>query len=257
MPQKKFFRSRAHCNPLAHNDSFHYPTSPIEAISTWNSLYPNFQPSFSDKEELIIRHLDIGMGYGGLTIALAKLYPDKLVLGMEIRIKVCEYVRLRIEALRSENISTRQYQNAACLRTNCMRYLPNYLKKETLEKIFFCFPDPHFKAKNFRRRIISYALLTEYAHFLKPGGRLYTITDVEELHRWHVEKCRSHPSYHQLDDEEVMRDDPAVLAMHEETEEGRKVARLGGKKYFAVFERLETSESQADFMRSPFFALFN
>jgi tRNA (guanine-N7-)-methyltransferase len=22
MPQKKFYRSRAHCNPLSHNDSF-------------------------------------------------------------------------------------------------------------------------------------------------------------------------------------------------------------------------------------------
>ena len=57
-----------------------------------------------------------------------------------------------------------------------MRYLPNYFRKGQLEKIFFCFPDPHFKAKNHRRRIISLALLSDYAHFLRPGGRLYTIT---------------------------------------------------------------------------------
>lgn len=57
-----------------------------------------------------------------------------------------------------------------------MRYLPNFFVKNQLEKIFFCFPDPHFKAKNHRRRIISDILLTEYAYFLEPNGRLYTVT---------------------------------------------------------------------------------
>lgn len=31
MPLKRFFRSRAHCNPLSHNDGFHYPLSPETA----------------------------------------------------------------------------------------------------------------------------------------------------------------------------------------------------------------------------------
>ena len=31
MPLKRFFRSRAHCNPLSHNDGFHYPLSPDTA----------------------------------------------------------------------------------------------------------------------------------------------------------------------------------------------------------------------------------
>jgi hypothetical protein len=31
MPLKRFFRSRAHCNPLSHNDGFHYPLSPVAA----------------------------------------------------------------------------------------------------------------------------------------------------------------------------------------------------------------------------------
>lgn len=54
------------------------------------------------------------MGFGGLTVALARIFPDKLVCGMEIRAKVCEYVRLRIEGLRTQHPG--QYENAACLR---------------------------------------------------------------------------------------------------------------------------------------------
>ena len=180
------------------------------------------------------------MGFGGLTVALAELFPSSLVLGMEIRAKVCEYVRLRIEALRNEYPG--KYQNAACLRTNCMRYLPNFFHKGQLHKIFFCFPDPHFKAKNHRRRIISTVLLSEYAHFLIPDGRLYTITDVEELYKWHVEKCDNHPYYERIPDDEALANDPAVKLIITETEEGKKVERMGGKKYFAVYRRRHPNE---------------
>lgn len=48
-----------------------------------------------------------------------------------------------------------QLVNASVMRTNCMKYLPNYFEKGQLTKIFICFPDPHFKAKNHRRRIVT------------------------------------------------------------------------------------------------------
>jgi tRNA (guanine-N7-)-methyltransferase len=233
MPQKRFFRSRAHCNPLSHNDSFVYPRHPSEF--SWQELYPNIPES-----DRIVRVLDMGMGFGGLTVKLAKLLEKELVLGMEIRAKVCEYVRLRIGSLRKEFPG--QYENAACLRTNCMRYLPHYFSKHQLNAVFTCFPDPHFKAKNHRRRIITFELLSEYAYFIKPGGRLYTITDVEELYQWHVEKCDSHPFYRRITDEDALSSDPAVTAMKYDTEEGKKVERAGGKKFIAVYERLEDAE---------------
>jgi tRNA (guanine-N7-)-methyltransferase len=107
MPKKRFFRTRAHCNPLSYNDGFTYPVCPSEF--DWTAHYPNIP---EDKREVTV--LDIGMGFGGLTVSLATSLPNNLVLGMEIRAKVCEYVRLRIDALRNEH--TGQYQNASCLR---------------------------------------------------------------------------------------------------------------------------------------------
>ena len=68
-----------------------------------------------------------------------------------------------------------------------MRYLPNFFNRAQLKKIFVCFPDPHFKQKNHRRRIINEALLSEYAYLLKEGtGKLYMITDVLALHEWYI-----------------------------------------------------------------------
>lgn len=234
MPQKKFYRSRAHCNPLSHNNTFDYPISPAEM--DWSTHYPAIE---NPKPTV----LDIGCGFGGLTIALATLLPKHLILGLEIRAKVTEYVRLRILAHRKDNPG--KYENASVLRSNTMKLMPHFFEKGSLEKIFFCFPDPHFKKKNHPRRIISDRLLSEYAYFLKPGqGKLYCITDVEDLHNWHVKHCRAHPLFRELSKDE-MDADPCVKAMYSETEEGKKVERAGTNKYYAVFERIESGAEDA------------
>ena len=92
---------------------------------------------------------------------------------------------------------------------------------------------------------MSNELLSEYAYFLAPGARLYTITDVVDLHQWHVQKCDAHPCFERLcegEESRLMAEDPAVKAMVEETEEGKKVARSGGSKYFAVYRRRADEE---------------
>ena len=239
MPQKKFYRSRAHCNPLSHNNTFDYPTHPSKM--DWTSHYPNLKlGQDSNSAKVAPTVLDIGCGFGGLTVALATLLPQQTILGLEIRAKVTEYVRLRIMAHRKE--SPGQYQNASVLRSNTMKFMPNFFEKASLEKIFFCFPDPHFKKKNHPRRIVSERLLSEYAYFLKPGvGKLYCITDVEDLHNWHLKHCRAHPMFRELSKEE-MDADPCVKAMYNETEEGKKVERAGTNKYYAVYQRIGSDE---------------
>ena len=121
-----------------------------------------------------------------------------------------------------------------------MKYLPNFFRKSSIEKIFFCFPDPHFKRKNHPRRIISERLLSEYTYLLKPNvGRLYCITDVKDLHNWHVEKCGKHPLLEELTEDE-MNEDVCVSLMKSETEEGKKVIRegkFGHEMYYRVYRR--------------------
>ena len=230
-PCKKFFRSRAHCNPLSNNDGFEYPTTPDDM--DWTDVFPALGDARAGDR---VRHLDVGCGFGGLAVALGALSPE-LTLALEIRPKVCEYVRQRLDALRRQHPGA--YGNVGCLRHNAMLYLPNIIRKSQLAKIFFCFPDPHFKAKNHRRRIVSTALLAEYAYALQPGGLLYAITDVRELHEWHVAKLDAHPCFARVD---APPTDPYVAAITESTEEGKKVARQGGhmtdgSKYYAVYER--------------------
>jgi tRNA G46 methylase TrmB len=102
---------------------------------------------------------DIGCGFGGLLMALAPKFPDVLMLGMEIRAQVTQYVEDRIKAFRFQHRETGMYQNIACVRANTMKFLPNFFGKGQLTKIFLCFPDPHFKARKHKARIVSYVHL--------------------------------------------------------------------------------------------------
>jgi tRNA (guanine-N7-)-methyltransferase len=106
-----------------------------------------------------------------------------------------------------------------------------------LEKIFFCFADPHFKKSNHRRRIISYNLLSEYAYVLREGGIIYTITDVRDLHDWMAQHLNDHPLFERIDEADLASD-PCVEAMTNGTDEAQKVSRNGGSKFTAVFRRI-------------------
>ena len=77
-------------------------------------------------------------------------------------------------------------------------------------------------------------------------SRLYLVTDVEELHKWNISHCDAHPLFRRVPDEECITHDPAVQAMLQTTEEGVKVARLGGLKYFAVYERLTDEDMKRE-----------
>merc|ERR1711907_709469 len=135
-------------------------------------------------------------------------YPEKLMLGMEIREQVTNYVGKRILALRSGvDGAPCSHYNVSVVRTNAMKFLPNYFRKGQLERMFFCFPDPHFKRKMHRRRIISDGLLAIYAYVLQPGGLLFHSTDVKDLHDWMDGCCENHPLFERVPLEDLA-DDP-------------------------------------------------
>lgn len=231
LPQKKYFRQRAHVNPVA-DHNFQYPVSPSESDLINNYVIDKVNQPNSPT----IRMLDIGCGFGGLLIALSDiLQPSELALGMEIRTKVSEYVQKRIIALRSQHPG--RFGNIWCIRTNAMRYIPNFIHKGQLDKLFFLFPDPHFKEKKHKWRIINDALLAEYAYVSAIGAIVYIATDVKELFDWMSDHLTKHPLFEPIDEADT-KEDPIVKLIISTTEEGKKVERNGGDKFYATFRRV-------------------
>lgn len=55
-----------------------------------------------------------------------------------------------------------------------------------------------------------------------------------ELHEWHMEHLRAHDMFEEV---KAGEEDPCVRVMLNKTEEGQKVERNKGDKYYGVFER--------------------
>ncbi|KAI8824194.1 putative methyltransferase-domain-containing protein [Fimicolochytrium jonesii] len=213
----------------------------------WSKHYPAWFPTKAGQEEKFVEFADIGCGYGGLLTSLSPLFPSTLMLGMEIRVKVEDYVHKRIEALREQNKekaidASGSYQNISVIRMNAMKFSPNFFRKGQLSKMFFLFPDPHFKKRKHKARIVTSTLLAEYAYMLRVGGILYTVTDVRDLHEWMVKHLDEHPLFVRMSDEEL-KDDPCVPCVMQETEEGKKVERNQGDKFLAVYRRVDVDFS--------------
>ncbi|KAH7928291.1 putative methyltransferase [Leucogyrophana mollusca] len=242
LPQKKHYRQRAHANPFS-DHSLDYPASPQEL--DWNEHYPAFMGTGKTPE-----FADIGCGFGGLLISLAPLFPETLMLGMEIRVQVSQYVQDRIAALRTtsatpSSLAPSPYQNVSIVRANAMKFLPNFFPKHSLTALFFLFPDPHFKSRKHKARIISPTLLAEYAYVLRPGGIIYTITDVRDLHEWMKSHLEAFPLFESVSEDTLREQGLGQIldAVYTSTEEGKKVERNGGDKWLACFKRIEPTRN--------------
>uniref|UniRef100_A0A8B9TE47 tRNA (guanine(46)-N(7))-methyltransferase n=1 Tax=Anas platyrhynchos TaxID=8839 RepID=A0A8B9TE47_ANAPL len=128
-PQKRFYRQRAHSNPLA-DHTLRYPARPQDM--DWASLFPAFfppgaPPGAAAEPPPQVEFADVGCGYGGLLVELSALFPRSLALGLELRLKVSAFARHRIRALRAANPG--RFQNIACLRANAMKHLPHFFHK--------------------------------------------------------------------------------------------------------------------------------
>ncbi|KAI5172074.1 tRNA (guanine-N7-)-methyltransferase [Nematocida sp. LUAm3] len=215
-PQKRNHRQRAHCNPFSDHD--------IE--------YP-LEPSLVKPAHMV----DIGCGYGGLLFHLSEAFPDKHILGMEIRKKLVDYVDLKIQYLQSEE---NKAKNIEITRTNSMKFLPNYFSKGSLEKMFILFPDPHFKKRKQKGRIISAFMLDIYQYVLQPGGLLYISTDVESLFLYMKETIDAHWGFTRMSEEEEERDSLWSVII-QGTEESKKADKKHSEKYRAIFKTHQCS----------------
>ena len=118
-------------------------------------------------------HLDIGCARGRFLLALAEQQAHTNHLGVEIR-------RPLVRAAEAER-EQRQLHNLHFLFCNANVSLEAWLAAlpaGRLELVSIQFPDPWFKKKHHKRRVLQPALLLALAAALAPGKRLFVQSDV-------------------------------------------------------------------------------
>ena len=168
---KQGFRSRQHVNPLA--KKFQKPTTLSE---TWpKDVYDDLsKPVF----------LDIGCSRGGFLIDMATQKPsDYNYLGLEIRPIVVYHAKERVEKHNLQGVLDFVGCNA---NVDLERLLELLTTKEggnrgSVEMVTVQFPDPHFKARHAKRRVVTPELVRTLAKFMPNGSTVFLQSDVQSV----------------------------------------------------------------------------
>ena len=163
-------RVHQHVNPLS--DRYLFISPPLD-----------LKKLFKDPD--LPLHLDVGSARGRFLLSMAELEPNKNYLGLEIR------QALVIEANRiakQKGLTNLHYEF-----TNVMVSLKSLLQdfpKDILQTITIHFPDPWFKKRHAKRRMITDETAAVLAERLAVNGKIFFQTDVEFLAEEMLEKFR-------------------------------------------------------------------
>ena len=166
-------RVHQHVNPL----SPHYKQEPMPV---------DLASVFADPS--LPLHIDIGCARGRFILRMAELDAKSNYLGIEIREPlVTEANRLASEA----NLPNLHY--AFC---NAMLFLDKLIAgvpDGTLQMVTIQFPDPWFKKRHAKRRMVNAELVKAIADKMADGGRIFVQTDIESLADEMFERFRVEP----------------------------------------------------------------
>jgi tRNA (guanine-N7-)-methyltransferase len=154
-------RVHQHVNPLA--PYFRFTPEPIEIEEIFaRSELPLF--------------LDIGSARGRFLLKMAERFPNQNFLGVEIREPlVVEANRIKTE----QNLVNLHYEFG-----NAMIYLNRVLKEipsSILQTVAIQFPDPWYKKKHAKRRMVNAEFVSTIAQHLNSEGQIFVQTDVDFL----------------------------------------------------------------------------
>ncbi|MBR3757622.1 MAG: tRNA (guanosine(46)-N7)-methyltransferase TrmB [Bacteroidaceae bacterium] len=141
---------------------FEYPFSvadevPFEMKGRWNEQF------FHNNHPIV---LELGCGRGEYTVGLARLFPDKNFIGVDIK-------GARMWSGATESLHE-GLKNVAFLRTN-IEIIDRFFAPEEVGEIWLTFSDPQMKKAT--KRLTSTYFMSRYRRFLTDNGLIHLKTD--------------------------------------------------------------------------------
>ena len=152
---------RQHVNPLSKN---FFEIDPIPPI---NEIFENPKSSL---------HLDIGCASGDFLFELSLKNKNWNYLGIEIREKLVQNANLKMK--------NREYKNLYFSFGNANNFFEQSKNKtliDSITSISFNFPDPWFKKKHHKRRVIQREFINFLSNSMKKRSLIFIKTDVKDL----------------------------------------------------------------------------
>jgi tRNA (guanine-N7-)-methyltransferase len=206
-------RVRQHVNPLAHK--YQTPVTPPD----WEQVYLNPTQPF---------HLDIGCARGKFLLQMAPLYPQMNFLGIEIREPLVDEANGYRDRLELNNLHF-LYCNIA----NSLAPLLKSLPTSVLQQVTIQFPDPWFKQRHLKRRMVQPELVDLLANYLVKGGKLFLQSDVQSVAVEMRSLIQAHPCFQQQHSQTWLETNPFPISTE------REIATMAHNKpvYRALFQK--------------------
>ena len=170
---------RQHVNPL----SRHFDE--IEKIPTLVEMF--------DVSKLNL-HLDVGCAAGDFLFDLALINKNWNYLGIEIRERLMKTAKLKVQEREIKNLHF-IFGNANNILNDSQS---NFLIKN-VKSISFYFPDPWFKKRHHKRRIIQPDLINTLSNSMQKGSLIFIKTDVKDLFSYMDYTISSNINFEKID----------------------------------------------------------
>jgi len=173
-------RVRQHVNPLS--QKYQIPITPPE----WETIYADLNQSF---------FLDIGSARGRFLLEMAKQKPEYNFLGLEIREPLVEQANAKRDELALTNLHF-LFCHVNVSLDNILSSLP----KNCLQFVTIQFPDPWFKKRHAKRRMVKPELVNTLAEYLKPKisdklSGVFLQSDVKLIGEQMSSLFQAHPAF--------------------------------------------------------------
>jgi len=201
-------RVRQHVNPLSNK----YQQS--ISIPHWSQIYSNLSQPF---------HLDLGCARGRFLLQMAQKNPHKNYLGIEIR----EALVTEANQIKDEYNLTNLYYLSGNI-NYFLRELLTSLPLNMIELVTIQFPDPWFKKKHQKRRVVQSEIVEILAQFLSKKGQIFLQSDIQEVAEEMCEKFLENSHFKPLTPEIWLTENPLEVMTEREIatlNKGEKVYR--------------------------------
>lgn len=178
------------------NETFANVVQPTreESLSGTFDLKGKWREKFFQNSNPIV--VELGCGKGEYTVGLAKKFPEKNFIGIDIKgARLWRGAKTAVE---------NQMKNVAFCRTQ-IELLEGVFAPGEISEIWITFPDPQIKYKRTKHRMTNPDFLARYKKLLQPGGIIHLKTDSEFMHGYtlgllqglgHTIEYANHNIYH-------------------------------------------------------------
>ena len=119
--------------------------------------------------------LELGCGKGEYTVALARKYPEKNFIGVDIK-----GARIWVGAT---DALKNKLSNVVFLRTR-IEFIKSCFARDEISEIWITFPDPQPQQSRENKRLTSPRFIQSYREIMKPNGIVHLKTDSESLYEY-------------------------------------------------------------------------